>query len=789
MSPYLAIIKDSFREALASRVLWALIAIITLLLLALAPLYWESSIAPDITSGEIRNPRNIADSLAAGADEDATALQKHLWGYLSKQTKDWITEPEEDEKSDKDEPTGEANRGRPGRGGPGRGGPPNNVIREHIARDLNDAIGKDDFYVPALWEETKLSKRAQDLLDAGVTGEKQKFFNRLALESALPGLLRPCPDEAVTFKYAIWDLGFPSVRRQDGVESIDGLVVPLMSIFVGFFGVFSGVLVTAPIIPNMLNSGSLYVLLSKPIARPLLFLAKFLGGCSYVFINATYLIVGIWLLLGLRFGIWKPQILWSIPLFSFAFAIFYSVSALAGLVWRSSIMSIVLTILFWMMCFAVGNSKAFIELLVMLPTEINNISTVGDQLLVRRFNGSLELLDNDKNAFQQVLASSNRRGPGPPEVLMGARAKVEGLVFDEVKGELVVMEREWSQPQIIVGSKDSGFRRDRTIKPPRNARGLFLCEQQPIVVADGGVYPLVTESEESTKREGTSIFGLFTIPPPPTKEKPIEKFSADLGRLPKNAKVDYDPSTRSIYVLGDGKLRRWDVTDGMFDESKSTNVDFSGITHLITRNERVVVAHRVRNESEESNEVETVQRLSVFDAELNKQSSVDLDDDSKIRVVKLSDDGSRLACLRQDQSLQVFRFGDDNAEPKVAFHRKDITSVGFAGDQLLTTNNTDQVSKFGLADFSLEQKVQPELSFMKRLYQRFVNPIYLIFPKPGELDKTMRYLITGEESISLEQLGPGKTVKLNPWQPVRSNLMFIGVVLLLGCWYVYRQDF
>ena len=53
----------------------------------------------------------------------------------------------------------------------------------------------------------------------------------------------------------------------------------------------------------------------------------------------------------------------------------------------------------------------------------------------------------------------------------------------------------------------------------------------------------------------------------------------------------------------------------------------------------------------------------------------------------------------------------------------------------------------------------------------------------------MRYLITGDDSLSLEQLGPGKAVKLNPWQPVRSNLMFIGVVLLVGCWYVYRQDF
>ena len=38
MRAYLAVIKDSFREALASRVLWILLVLITLLLLSLAPL-------------------------------------------------------------------------------------------------------------------------------------------------------------------------------------------------------------------------------------------------------------------------------------------------------------------------------------------------------------------------------------------------------------------------------------------------------------------------------------------------------------------------------------------------------------------------------------------------------------------------------------------------------------------------------------------------------------------------------------------------------------------------------
>ena len=42
--------------------------------------------------------------------------------------------------------------------------------------------------------------------------------------------------------------------------------------------------------------------------------------------------VGLWLISGLRFGVWSPRILWCVPLFMFLFATYYVVSALAGLV-------------------------------------------------------------------------------------------------------------------------------------------------------------------------------------------------------------------------------------------------------------------------------------------------------------------------------------------------------------------------------------------------------------------------------------------------------------------------
>ncbi len=60
MRSYFAVIQDSFREALASRVLWVLLVLITLLLLVLAPLGYRQQVTRDLAEGAVRDlPRFI----------------------------------------------------------------------------------------------------------------------------------------------------------------------------------------------------------------------------------------------------------------------------------------------------------------------------------------------------------------------------------------------------------------------------------------------------------------------------------------------------------------------------------------------------------------------------------------------------------------------------------------------------------------------------------------------------------------------------------------------------------
>ena len=72
MRPYLAIIKDSFREALASRVLWILLLLITVMFLGFAPLGWHRELTSRIGRGDLSRFEELARRLVAHQDKPET---------------------------------------------------------------------------------------------------------------------------------------------------------------------------------------------------------------------------------------------------------------------------------------------------------------------------------------------------------------------------------------------------------------------------------------------------------------------------------------------------------------------------------------------------------------------------------------------------------------------------------------------------------------------------------------------------------------------------------------------
>ncbi len=121
-----------------------------------------------------------------------------------------------------------------------------------------------------------------------------------------------------------------------------------------WIAILVSVVITAFFIPNMLRKGTVDLLLVKPIHRSTLLLYKFVGGLAFIFLNTAVAVVGVWGALGFRSGIWAYGILLTVLVITFFFMILYAVSTLIGVVTRSPITAILLTCAVWFLLFIVG---------------------------------------------------------------------------------------------------------------------------------------------------------------------------------------------------------------------------------------------------------------------------------------------------------------------------------------------------------------------------------------------------------------------------------------------------
>jgi ABC-type transport system involved in multi-copper enzyme maturation permease subunit len=135
----------------------------------------------------------------------------------------------------------------------------------------------------------------------------------------------------------------------------------LVNGFGAWVAIVISIIISAFFIPNMLRKGTVDLLLVKPISRPVLLIYKYLGGLIFIFLNTVFVIVGIWLVLGIRSGIWAPGFLVSIPVITFFFAILYAVSTLFGVLTRSVIVSILMTCLVWVGLYVVGEAYITVD--------------------------------------------------------------------------------------------------------------------------------------------------------------------------------------------------------------------------------------------------------------------------------------------------------------------------------------------------------------------------------------------------------------------------------------------
>jgi len=219
------------------------------------------------------------------------------------------------------------------------------------------------------------------------------------------------------FTFLHWSLGFGinTAMMSESLFYKHFLFVNFgVKFWLGIIATILALISTASIFPDLVSGGAIELVLSKPISRLRLFLTKYATGLLFVTLQVAVFSVGSFLLIGFRGGEWEPRILLAIPIVVMFFSYLFCVCALLGLVTRSSIASLLLTILIWFVVFVLSASETGIDMwktiaeervrllhedIAKRETELEGLRTteiapglanIGNTLLIASKSGSLE---------------------------------------------------------------------------------------------------------------------------------------------------------------------------------------------------------------------------------------------------------------------------------------------------------------------------------------------------------------------------------------------------------------
>lgn len=114
------------------------------------------------------------------------------------------------------------------------------------------------------------------------------------------------------------------------------------------------VVVTAAFVPTMIRKGTLELLLVRPLPRWQLIVFTYAAALLFVAGLLGLLVFATWLVTGLLTGLWSPGILVALPTLLLFFAMLLSVSVFTGVVTRSAVAAMLVTITTWGVLFVVG---------------------------------------------------------------------------------------------------------------------------------------------------------------------------------------------------------------------------------------------------------------------------------------------------------------------------------------------------------------------------------------------------------------------------------------------------
>ncbi|MDG2127272.1 MAG: ABC transporter permease subunit [Fuerstiella sp.] len=779
MNAYLAILKDSFREAVASRVLLIALAGIVSILLLLAPFGLSTDKATELRRSEVRQPERLLTRLVNGAEEQNTPAA-HLWSLLNdaqqKRARDLLNPESEN---------------RPRR----RGGPGANPLKRQIVDQLNELLKADHFYDVDSWKDVRLPDEASNLLQQpGLSDSSLQRRNLLLLAAAFRREIDIADSNAISLGYANATVIGPIPLTPSQFEPIfDQIVVRVVGVFLGFLGVFGSLLVTAGLIPRTFEPGEIALLLSKPVHRSWLFVTKFLGGCIFTLLYASVLVTGIWLLLGIRMGSWQHQLLWCIPVYVFLFMVYYSVSAVAGAIWRNSIVALVLVVLFWTGLQVVGVTETALQDRLVNDRGIKEIAIVDTGILAVDGEQNTYIWNAESSHWQQTFEE-------PPDSMSGfaRRFLATGVrfapVYDSHSDRIYALQLAESRfggfgpPQLVTGYAEDGWERVSLGRVPEVVTTVLIGKDGRVLLPSSQrIYQYVGQTEQQQRRADflDNITGGILSGAGKAFKQVQPKDMPDLGE---NFAAAINPDDNQLLLFGNGHLHQLKaLDDGSYSliQSRDFDTDESAVMNVAGMHAVLALASgkiQVLN----ARSLETVHEQQLADGVVP-------------RLCTAAPDGSSLAILTHAED--VFLFDGSTGRP-ITWHPPEngaCSAVAYSPDgQLLVSNGRLAVRKYDVSTGQRSDEWSEQTTWVYDLYDYVIQPLWTVLPKPSQLDEFVTYIMSGKQSVLATGTPPwmanGDNLQqqrdtFEPVPVIRDNVIFLIAMLCVGCLYVARRDY
>ncbi len=837
MRPYVAIISDSFRAALASRVLWAAFLAIWVLLATLAPIGLREDYTTTFRWFDVYNGTRMKALLAQGI-VDPKVRDLPIGRIAGAMPEDLLRELRRVGEGDEvrirlDLLTGALNEliESDAMGAPSPASP--------SIDEVPPAAPKRDWYSADAWSSTVRLRELRQLdgtPDTELSDSLRRRRSRLRIEAALPGVFESRSSRSVVLTYA--GLEFPTDFQIDQAQFdtlFNQFVIPLLvNWLLGLVLVFLGVLVTASIIPDMLQTGSLHLLLSKPITRSGLLISKFIGGCAFVTLCVSQLVLGLFLIAGCRLGVWNGRILWCIPISVVIFAVFFSISVLAGLKWRSPIISIAAAGALAAVCMVVGIVGGVVNARVVAPDRITGMTLAGEDLFAATSGSGLVHLHAEAKQWSPVIdseAGSHDRVLRPVALdndhVMTARNR-NGRFNPFGSGSL----------DLVVLSRADGWKPQPSLRLPIATERLLDIDPQTIIAINTADL-LVTNRAAVLRAAGEEL-----IDSPDDAASLVADDAADNGqakRSPRPAasvsswlkslitmqggatesftsilpadvvlnapfRIAQVPGQRSLIVLTADRLQRIDANGAGVNATWATTAS-TDMPRVTDRAAPVLAASRrwvVVAQGEQAFQIFDAQTLRPA-GQWDSRQRQDAVPGTPLEFVAISDDGFLLRT--SSGHCDIVRVQAGKMQPTIRLPIDEIESIYWRNPtsqtdagQLMIAHDVDRITRFSVTipsnstdefETTVEESVAPALSVWRWVDFYVIGSLEWLTPQVLQLGDTSAAMVSGNHSLVIGggDSGTPEVVRYRIAGPLLSCGIFVAAVMTIACVYFSSSDY